>query len=75
MDIKAITFLELIEQLNKKYRINIEVFVEEKPMGECGAPWIIKDNLCDDFLFINGDIIFSIDFKKLLNFHRDYLLI
>ncbi len=67
---KSNKFFELIEQLNKKYRINIEVFLEKKPMGECGALWIIKDKLCDDFLFINGDIIFSIEFKKLLNFHK-----
>ena len=39
-------------------------------MGECGALWIIKDKLCDDFIFINGDLIFSIDFKKLIYFHK-----
>ena len=67
---KSNKFFELIEQLNKKYRIKIEVFLEKKPMGECGALWEIKDKLCDDFIFINGDIIFSIEFKKLLNFHK-----
>ena len=67
---KSNKFFELIEQLNKKYRINIEVFLEKIPMGECGALWEIKDKLCNDFIFINGDIIFSIDFKKLLNFHK-----
>ena len=39
-------------------------------MGECGALWVIKDKLCDDFIFINGDLIFSIDFKKLIYFHK-----
>ena len=67
---KSNNFLEFVDQLNKKYRINIEVFVEKIPMGECGALWIIKDNLCDDFIFINGDLIFSIEFKKLFYFHK-----
>ena len=29
-----------------------------------------KDKLSDDFIFINGDLIFSMDFKKLLYFHK-----
>ena len=67
---KSNNFFEFVDQLNKKYRINIEVFVEKIPMGECGALWVIKDKLCDDFIFINGDLIFSIEFKKLFYFHK-----
>ena len=63
-------FEKFIENLNKKYRINIEIFIEEKPLGECGALWFIKRKLCDDFVFINGDLIFSIDFRKLIYFHK-----
>ena len=63
-------FLESVEVLNKKYRIDIEVFLEKKPLGECGALWFIKDKLSNDFIFINGDLIFSIDFKKLIYFHQ-----
>ena len=43
--------LEFVEVLNKKYRIEIEVFLEKKPMGECGALWIIKDKLSNDFIW------------------------
>ena len=67
---KSKIFLEFVGYLNKKYRINIEVFLEKEPMGECGALWIMKDQLSDDFIFINGDLIFSIDFKKLIYFHK-----
>ena len=63
-------FLEFVDVLNKKYQIDIEVFLEKKPMGECGALWIIKNKLSDNFIFINGDLIFSIDFKKLIYFHQ-----
>ena len=67
---KSNKFTEYIVELNKKYKVNIDLYVEEKPLGECGALWLIKDNLCDDFVFINGDLIFSIDFKKLHLFHQ-----
>ena len=67
---KSQIFLEFVEYLNKKYRIKIEVFLEKNPMGECGALWIIKDKLSENFIFINGDLIFSIDFKKLTYFHK-----
>ena len=63
-------FLKYVDNLNLKYDINIDVFVEEKPLGECGALWIIKNKLCKDFVFINGDLIFSIDFNKLIYFHK-----
>ena len=63
-------FLKFIDELNQKYKVDIEIFVEENPLGECGALWKIKDKLCNDFVFINGDLIFSIDFKKLSLFHK-----
>ena len=44
-------FLKYVDNLNQKYDINIDVFVEEKPLGECGALWIIKNKLCKDFVF------------------------
>ena len=50
--------------------MSIEIYEEDYPMGECGAIWKLKDYLTDDFIFINGDIIFSIDFKRLISYHR-----
>ena len=66
---KSKEFLKFIDELNRKYKVDIDIFVEENPLGECGALWVIKDKLCNDFVFINGDLIFSINFKKLSFFH------
>ena len=63
-------FLKFIKKLEKKYSINIDIFVEKTPLGECGALWKIKENLNKDFFFINGDLIFSIDFDRLKYFHK-----
>ena len=39
------------------------IFEEEFPLGECGCLWKIPGN-SSKTLFINGDLIFSIDFKN-----------
>ena len=67
---KSNFFEERIKLINDKYNIKVDIFFEEKPLGECGALWELKDKLLDDFIFINGDLIFSIDFKKLIYFHK-----
>ena len=64
-------FKDHIVFIRKSLDINIEVHQEKFPLGECGALWEIKEKLKDDFLFINGDLIFSIDFNRFFNFHKD----
>ena len=62
-------FMNFIEKLKDKYNINIDVFIEKEPLGECGVLWKIKDKLSEEFFFINGDLIYSIDFNRLYDFH------
>ena len=44
-------FIDFINKLKEKYSINIDTFIEEKPLGECGVLWEIKDNLSEEFFF------------------------
>ncbi len=46
------------------------IFEENQPLGECGALWKVREKLNPKTLFINGDLIFSINFKKLIEFHE-----
>lgn len=52
------------------FGVNISYYEEEVPLGTAGALIRIKDRLSDDFLLINGDLIFSIDFRKMIGFHQ-----
>ena len=61
---------EIIKKLEEKYSISIKQYIENEPMGECGALWEIKNELTEKIFFINGDLIFSISFKKLISFHN-----
>lgn len=55
----------------KDFGVNISYFKETEPLGTSGALIELKDILKDDFLFIFGDIIFDIDFKRFISFHTD----
>ena len=62
--------LEHIVFIKNKLNIEINCLKEENPLGECGALWQLKNQLSLNFLFINGDLIFSMDLKRLLSYHK-----
>lgn len=55
----------------EKYGIQIEYIVEDIPLGSAGALFFLKDIIQEDFLLINGDIIFDIDIQRLYAFHKN----
>lgn len=56
----------------KPFGVNIEYFVEETPLGNAGALFKIKDKLTEDFLLLNADAIFDVDFNRFVAFHRQH---
>lgn len=50
--------------------VNIEYFVEEIPLGNAGALYKLKDKLTEDFLLLNADSIFDIDFNRFVSYHK-----
>lgn len=54
----------------KQWGVKIEYYVESVPLGNAGALFKLKDKLCDDFLLINADVLFSVDFNRFVNYHR-----
>lgn len=55
---------------NEPFGVNIEYYFEEEPLGNAGALFKIKDKLTEDFLLLNADSIFDIDFKRFVEFHK-----
>lgn len=51
------------------FGVNISYYYEKEPLGNAGALFKIKDNLSDDFLLLNADAMFDIDFKRFVDFH------
>lgn len=52
------------------FGVHIEYFVEEQLLGNAGALFYLQERLSEDFLLLNGDCIFNIDFHRFIEFHR-----
>ena len=52
-----------------KMGVHINYLVEKEPLGTAGALYYLKEVIHDDFMLLNGDIIFDIDIEKLRKAH------
>lgn len=52
-----------------KWGVNIEYFVEDKPLGNAGALFLL--NLTEDFLLLNADAVFEVDFNRMVDYHKE----
>ena len=50
--------------------MRISYFVEEQPLGNAGALFKIRDQLTDDFLLLNADTVFDVDFNRFAEYHK-----
>lgn len=53
------------------FGVHIEYFVEEQPLGNAGALFELKNKLTENFLLLNADSIFDIDFNRIVKFHKE----
>lgn len=53
-----------------KYGVQIQYFNEETPLGNAGALFKLRDQLEDDFLLLNADAIFDVDFNRFVDYHK-----
>lgn len=54
-----------------KFGVNIEYYDEKEPLGNAGALFRIKDKLTEDFLLINGDVLFDVDINRFVKYHKE----
>lgn len=54
----------------KPFGVNIKYFNEEVPLGNAGALYEMKEDLTEDFLLLNADAMFDIDFNRFVNAHK-----
>jgi len=53
-----------------RFGCNISYFTETEPLGTAGALKKIE-NLSDDFILLNGDVIFDMDLSRMIDFHKE----
>ena len=53
-----------------RWGVHISYFYEDVPMGNAGALFWLRDALTEDFLLLNGDLIFDVDLARMAAYHR-----
>lgn len=56
----------------KPFGVHIEYYVEKEPLGNAGALFKIKDKLTSEFLLLNADAMFDVDFNRFITFHQKH---
>ncbi len=54
----------------ERFGVHIEYFIEEKPLGNAGALFRLRDQLDGNFLLLNADAVFDIDFNRFVEYHK-----
>lgn len=55
----------------RNFGVNIEYFVEDRPLGTAGALFKMPQ-LTEDFLLLCGDVIIDVDFNRFIAFHKEH---
>lgn len=55
----------------KKFGVAIKYLTEDKPLGTTGGLGMLKDELKDTFIVINGDTLTTLNYSALLDYHRE----
>ena len=53
------------------FGVNISYYIEEQPLGNAGALLKLRSELTEDFLLLNADAVFDIDFNRFVAYHRE----
>jgi len=64
---------ELIEAFfgdGKRFGVKVRYFREEQPLGTVGGLSLIRTEIDDAFLMINGDTLTTLNFSDLLDYHK-----
>lgn len=55
----------------KRFGVKIEYYIEKEPLGNAGALFRLKDRLTKDFLLLNADALFDVDFNRFVTYHKE----
>lgn len=55
-----------------KFGVSIQYYNESIPLGNAGALFKLREQLTEDFLLLNADAIFDVDFNRMVDFHNSH---
>ena len=54
----------------KPFGVHIEYYLEKEPLGNAGALFKLREKLTSDFLLLNADAMFDVNFARFVEFHK-----
>lgn len=54
-----------------RFGVQITYYFEKEPLGNAGALFELKEQLDSDFLLLNADAMFDVDFNRFVAFHKE----
>lgn len=57
---------------NREFGVHIEYYEEKEALGNAGALFKIRNKLDSDFLLLNADAVFDVDFNRFIQFHYEH---
>jgi D,D-heptose 1,7-bisphosphate phosphatase len=54
----------------KPFEVSIQYYFEKEPLGNAGALFRLKDKLTEDFLLLNADAVFNVNFNRFVAYHN-----
>ncbi len=55
-----------------KFGVKISYIEEKEPLGSAGSLYFLKDIIKGDFIFVFGDLMIDVDFKRMIDFHKNH---
>lgn len=52
------------------FGVSIQYIEESEPLGTAGSLYFMKHKIAEDFLLLNGDIIFDVDIRRFVEYHK-----
>jgi NDP-sugar pyrophosphorylase family protein len=53
-----------------RYGVRLTISEEQKPLGTAGPVTLLRDRLTEPFILMNGDILSTVDFRRMYDFAR-----
>lgn len=54
-----------------RFGVSLSYIEEKEPLGTAGALYYLKERIQEDFILLNGDVIFDVDFERFMSFHKE----
>ncbi len=54
------------------FGVSIRYIQEDQPLGSGGSLYFLREGIKEDFLFVFGDLMFDVDFIRMMQFHKEH---